>query len=182
MTNFCFKNNPFLASPTSQLILQPYRCYTYVTAHSPNIVSLLLRHRLFTYVIWRAAHGPQPLTSEIIAHDGMYYCLVNVCDTTYLTFTLDAEIGQHHYKHHGAWLTLHCDCINWWMAHGGNIKAVACIRFLLKHPTPTNHLKISSFSNTSLLVATSSHHLFLVHLPLLQGSTFSGRGPITFFM
>ena len=43
--------------PTSQLILQPFRCFTYVTTHSPTLISLLLRHRLFTYVTWRAAHA-----------------------------------------------------------------------------------------------------------------------------
>ena len=59
------------ALPTSQLILQPFRRFTYVTAHSPTLpllhcvtvhsptfLSLLLRHRLSTYVIWRAAHAP----------------------------------------------------------------------------------------------------------------------------
>ena len=45
---------PSVALPTSQFILQPFRCFTYVTAHSPTLLSLLLRHRLFT---WRAAHG-----------------------------------------------------------------------------------------------------------------------------
>ena len=49
-------SNPSVALPTSQLILQPFRCFTYVTAHSPTLLSLLLRHRLFTYVTWRAAH------------------------------------------------------------------------------------------------------------------------------
>ena len=39
-----------LCNTTSQLILQPFRCFTYVTAHSPTLLSLLLRHRLFTYV------------------------------------------------------------------------------------------------------------------------------------
>ena len=59
-----------VASPTSQLVLQPFRrltyiiahsepfrCFTYVTVHSPTILSLLLRHKLifqtfhhFTYV------------------------------------------------------------------------------------------------------------------------------------
>ena len=51
-------SNPSVALPTSQLILQPFRCFTYVTAHSPTHLSLLLRHRLFTYVTWRAAHAP----------------------------------------------------------------------------------------------------------------------------
>ena len=45
---------PSVALPTSQYILQPFRCFTYVTAHSPTLVSLLLRHRLFT---WLAAHA-----------------------------------------------------------------------------------------------------------------------------
>ena len=48
-------SNPSVALPTSQLILQPFRCFTYVAAHSPTLLSLLLRHRLFTYVTWRAA-------------------------------------------------------------------------------------------------------------------------------
>ena len=50
-------SNPSLALPTSQLILQPFRCFTYVTAHSPTLLSLLLRYRIFSYVTWRAAHA-----------------------------------------------------------------------------------------------------------------------------
>ena len=49
-------SNSSLALPTSQLILQPLRCFTYVTAHSPTLLSPLLRHRIFTYVTWRATH------------------------------------------------------------------------------------------------------------------------------
>ena len=45
------------ALPTSQLILQPFRCFTYITVHSPTLLLLLLRHKLFTYVTWRAAHA-----------------------------------------------------------------------------------------------------------------------------
>ena len=51
--SFC---NPFVALPTSQLILQPFRCFTHVTARSLTLLSLLLRHRLFPYVTWRTAH------------------------------------------------------------------------------------------------------------------------------
>ena len=60
-------SNPSVALPTSQvilqpflrftyvkLILQPFLRFTYVTAHSPTLLSILLRQRLFTYVIWRA--------------------------------------------------------------------------------------------------------------------------------
>ena len=59
--------------PTSQLSLQPYHCFTYVTAHSPNLLSLLLRHRVelilqrsrhFTYI---TAYSPT-LPSLYIRH------------------------------------------------------------------------------------------------------------------
>ena len=37
-------SNPSVALPTLQIILQPFRCFTCVTAHSPTLLSLLLRH------------------------------------------------------------------------------------------------------------------------------------------
>ena len=59
-------SNSSVASSTSQLILQPFRCFTYVTAYSPTLISLLLRHRLFTYVTWRVAHDAgQGISSPI---------------------------------------------------------------------------------------------------------------------
>ena len=49
-------SNPSVVLSTSQHILQPFRSFTYVTAQSPTLISLLICHRLFTYVTWRAAH------------------------------------------------------------------------------------------------------------------------------
>ena len=46
-----------VTSTTSQLILQPFRRFTYITVHSPILPLLHLRHRLLTYVTWRAAHA-----------------------------------------------------------------------------------------------------------------------------
>ena len=57
-------SNRFVALSTPQLILQPFRCFTYVTAHSLTLISLLLRHRLFTYVTCRAAHGDMDSKDE----------------------------------------------------------------------------------------------------------------------
>ena len=37
-----------IASPTSQLILQPFPRFTYVTAHSPTLPLLHLRHSSFS--------------------------------------------------------------------------------------------------------------------------------------
>ena len=41
-------SNPSVTSPTSQLILQPFRCFTYVTAHSSTLPLLHLRHSSFS--------------------------------------------------------------------------------------------------------------------------------------
>ena len=49
-------SNPSVALPTSQLILQLFRCFDYVTAHSPTLLSLLLHHRFFTYVTCPSLH------------------------------------------------------------------------------------------------------------------------------
>ena len=41
-------SNLSVASPTSQLIPQPFRHFTYVTAHSPTLPLLHLRHSAFS--------------------------------------------------------------------------------------------------------------------------------------
>ena len=41
-------SNLSVTSPTSQLILQSFRCFTYVTAHSPTLPLLYLRHSSFS--------------------------------------------------------------------------------------------------------------------------------------
>ena len=76
-----------VTSPTSQLILQPFRHFIYVTPHSQTLISLLVRQRLFSYVIWRAAsrglkflqviyeNFDCDLTHEIFIHDFNKYDL-----------------------------------------------------------------------------------------------------------
>ena len=49
-------SNPSVTLPTSQLILQPYCCFTYVIVHSPTLLLLLLHHKLFTWFTWQAVH------------------------------------------------------------------------------------------------------------------------------
>ena len=44
----CPFSNLSVTSPTSQLILQPFHRFTYVTAHSPTIPLLYLRHSSFS--------------------------------------------------------------------------------------------------------------------------------------
>ena len=50
-------NTPSIASRTSQLVLQPLRNFTYVTARSPTLPSPHLSHKHFTLFTWRTAHS-----------------------------------------------------------------------------------------------------------------------------
>ena len=49
-------HSPTLPSLYLELILQHFHHFTYVTAHSPTLLSLLLCHMLFPYGTWRVAH------------------------------------------------------------------------------------------------------------------------------
>ena len=57
---------PFRRFTYAQLILQPFCCFTYVTAHSPILLSVLLRHRLLTY---DTSPGESPMEDrQMITH------------------------------------------------------------------------------------------------------------------
>ena len=47
----CSFSNLSVTSPTSQLILQPFRRFTYITARSPTLLLLHLRHNSFSTLI-----------------------------------------------------------------------------------------------------------------------------------
>ena len=52
-------SNPSVALPTSQLILQSFRCFNYVTVHSPTLLSLLLLIlQSFRHFIYVTTHSP----------------------------------------------------------------------------------------------------------------------------
>ena len=57
------------------LILQPFRCFTYVTVYSPTLLSVLLCHWLFTYVTWRTAH---------VSHTTFQCFFINLSEKVYL--------------------------------------------------------------------------------------------------
>ena len=42
-------SNPSVVLPLSQLILQPFHCFTYLTVHSATLLSLLLCHKLCSF-------------------------------------------------------------------------------------------------------------------------------------
>ena len=61
---------------TSQLILQPFRCFTYAIGTSPTSYALHLRHRHFTYVI-----GTSP-TSQFILEPFRRFTYITAHSTT----------------------------------------------------------------------------------------------------
>ena len=76
---------------TSQLILLLFRRFTYVTAHSPTLPLLVLRHKLFTYITWRADHGKNILFSnEKRMQSRVYksYNCVQICGGTFATLVI----------------------------------------------------------------------------------------------
>ena len=77
-------SNPSVALSASQLILQPYHCFTYIADHSPILLLLLLSHRLFTLVTWQAAHETN-------------------CSLTSLNYS--------RYHHYHKWMAIYCNCI-----------------------------------------------------------------------
>ena len=87
--SFC---NPSVALSTSQLILHPFQCFTYVTFHFPTLLLLILRHRLFTYV--RRPHSPtfaslhlhhNSFSNPIVALPTSQLILQPFCRFTYVT-------------------------------------------------------------------------------------------------
>ena len=58
-------SNPYTASPTSQLILQPFCCFTYGTAHSIALLLLDLHH---------LASRPCPYDDDYYIHDDFVIC------------------------------------------------------------------------------------------------------------
>ena len=56
----CSISKLIVISATSQLILQPYRRFTYVAVHSPTLLSLLLRQR---FSLTSSGESPMELCS-----------------------------------------------------------------------------------------------------------------------
>ena len=75
-------SNPSVASPTSQLILQPFRRFTYVTAHSPTLPPFYLRHSSFSN---SSVASP---TSQLILQPVRCFTYVTIHSPTLLSLLL----------------------------------------------------------------------------------------------
>ena len=138
-------SNPSVASPMSQFIFQPFRRFTYVTAHSPTLPLLHLRHSSFS--------NPSVVspTSQLILQS--FHCF------TYVTV-------------HSPTLPLlhlpHSSFSNPSVASPTSqfiLQPFRCFTYVTAHSTtlPLLHLRHSSFSNPSFGSPTSQA-LHLIHL------------------
>ena len=64
----CLFSNLSVTSPTSQLILQPFRRFTYVTTHFPTLPLLHLRHSLFSNPSFASPTSQAPLILQPFRH------------------------------------------------------------------------------------------------------------------
>ena len=70
----CSFYNLSITSPKSQLILQPFCCFTYVTAHSPTLLLLHLHHSSFSNPSFAS---PTSQALQLI-HLASHPCIVHV--------------------------------------------------------------------------------------------------------
>ena len=74
-------SNPHIASPMSQLILQSFCCFAYITAHATTLPLLHLHHRHFTYV---TTHSTALLLLHL-CHSHFMYITATFLHFTYVT-------------------------------------------------------------------------------------------------
>ena len=81
-------SNPSVAFPTSQLILQSLRCFTYVTDHSPTLLSLILQpFRHLRHSSFSNPSGTFP-SSEVILQPFRGFTYVTALSPTILSLLL----------------------------------------------------------------------------------------------
>ena len=86
-------SNLFVTSPTSQLILQPFRCFTYITAHSPILPLLQLRHSSFSNLLslhlrHNSFSNPSFPTSQLILQSFRCFTYVKAHSPTFSSLHL----------------------------------------------------------------------------------------------
>ena len=74
-----------------KIILQAFSHFSYVTAHSPTLLSLLLHHMIFTHVTWRAAQEIDRSNAVEPVHN---HCQHNVAIDLWLCVTRSVKFEK----------------------------------------------------------------------------------------
>ena len=82
----CSFSNLSITSPTSQLILQPFRCFTYVTAHSPTFPLLYLRHSSFSNPSFASATSQALHSIHLASRPWFFHAPSNQCNLLFIFF------------------------------------------------------------------------------------------------
>ena len=91
-------SNPSVALPTSQLILLPFRCFTYVTGHSPTLPLLYLRHSSFSKL--PVASPVSQLILQPFRHFTIFSKIFYMFDVVYVKLNRIRSRNNYHEKKH----------------------------------------------------------------------------------
>ena len=160
-------SNPSVALPTSQLVLQLFHCFTYVTLHCPTFLSLLLRHSRAHSPTFPSLHlchnsfsNPSFAlpTSHLIFQPFRCFTYVTVYSPTFLSLLL--RHSRAHSPTSPSLLLRHNSFSNPSVVFPTSqliLQPFRCFSYVTAHsPTlPLLHLRHSSFSNPSVASPTS---------------------------
>ena len=151
-----------VTSPTSQLILQPLRFFTYVTAHSPTLLSLLLRHKFCSF----SNLSVTSLTSLLILQSFRRFTYVTAHSPTLLSLLLRHKLLILQPFRHFTYVTTHSPTLT--LLHLRHSSSPTLLSFLLRQKL-CSFSKLSVSSPTSLLILQSFRRFTYViaHSPTL---------------
>ena len=75
---------PFRTSPTSQLILLPFRRFTYITAHSPTLLLLHLLHSSFSNPSFASLTSQVLHLIHLASHPWFFHAPCNQCNLLFI--------------------------------------------------------------------------------------------------
>ena len=137
-------SNLSVALPTSQLIFQPFRCFTYITAHSLTLLSLLLRHRLFL-----TSPGKPPMQQSAKAP-----FLLELTDHKDRIWKANVKQIWYCWTSRRMLLLFCCSWVLWYILKS----QVISIAFYIERENPTNFAQMLYFQVEVLLHAVNLRH------------------------
>ena len=105
----CSFSNLSITSPTSQLILQPFRCFTYITAHSSIIPLLHLCHSSFSNPSFASPTSQALHLLHLVSRQWFFHAPSHQCNLLFIfcfsqekqlsaTETIKYEINKYMFK------------------------------------------------------------------------------------
>ena len=150
LENVC--SNHSIISPTSQLILQPFHCFIYITAHSPTLPLLYIHHSAHSPTLPLLYQHHSSFSNPSIASSASQLIL-----QPSIALTMSQLILQHF--HRFTYVTAHSPTLpSLYLRKELILQAFSHFTYVTAHSdspsSPSLHLRHSSFSNPSLALPT----------------------------